>query len=157
MHSQSNRWAWTAIPSGAIGRFCCRLLIDEEYSIFTHGSDCDGRSLSTARESESGTPGVFSISETLKRHKRQTATGRDKCTLMISKPLLGIIADIHNTAVGILLMLIRFIENDLIAKKRSYFIHIFLVCLVCLLCLTRVYPFCLLCLLLSYSRQSETQ
>jgi ABC-type amino acid transport system permease subunit len=104
-----------------------------------------------------GTPGVFSISETLKRHKRQTATGRDKCTLMISKPLLGIIADIHNTAVGILLMLIRFIENDLIAKKRSYFIHIFLVCLVCLLCLTRVYPFCLLCLLLSYSRQSETQ
>jgi hypothetical protein len=40
---------------------------------------------------------------------------------MISKPLLGIIADIHDTAVGILLMLIKFIENDLIAKKRSYY------------------------------------
>jgi hypothetical protein len=48
-----------------------------------------------------GTPGIFSMSQTLKRHKRQTATGKDKCTLMIEKPLLGIIADIHNTAVGI--------------------------------------------------------
>jgi hypothetical protein len=76
---------------------------------------------------------------------------------MIKKPLLGIIANIHNTAVGILLMFIRLIEKNLIAKKRSYFILLFLVCLVCLLCLTRVYPFCLLCLLLSYSRQSETE
>jgi hypothetical protein len=76
---------------------------------------------------------------------------------MIKTPLLGIIADIHNTAVGILLMLITFKENDLIAKKRTYFILLFLVCPVCLLCLTRVYPFCLLCLLLLYSRQSETE
>jgi hypothetical protein len=37
--------------------------------------------------------------------------------LLIKKPLLGIIADIHNPAIGILLMLIRSIENDLIAKN----------------------------------------
>jgi hypothetical protein len=106
-----------------------------------------------------GTPGIFSILETFKRHKRQTATERDKCTLLIEKPLLGIIADIHNPAVGILLMLIRSIENDLIAKKWSYFVFLCLVCLVCPLCLTCVYPICLLCqlcLLLSYSRHSET-
>ena len=30
-----------------------------------------------------GTPGIFSILETFKRHKRQTATERDKCTLLI--------------------------------------------------------------------------
>jgi hypothetical protein len=37
---------------------------------------------SLARE-RPGTPGIFSILETFKRHKRQTATERDKCTLLI--------------------------------------------------------------------------
>jgi TM2 domain-containing membrane protein YozV len=30
-----------------------------------------------------GTPGIFSILETLKRHKRQTATQRDKSALVV--------------------------------------------------------------------------
>jgi hypothetical protein len=47
----------------------------------------------------SGTPGIFSIWETFKRHKRQTATGRDKCTLLIKKSLLGVIAHIHNDGI----------------------------------------------------------
>ncbi len=50
----------------------------------------------------------------------------------------------------------RFIENDPIAKKWSYFVFLCLVCLVCLLCLTRVYPICLLCLLYSTSSTLST-
>jgi hypothetical protein len=113
--------------------------------------------LREANQSRSGTPGIFSISETFKRHKRQTATGREKCTQLIKKPLLGVIADIHDPAVGILLMFkMRFIENDPIAKKWSYFVFLCLVCPVCLLCLTRVYPICLICLLYSTSSTLST-
>jgi hypothetical protein len=41
-----------------------------------------------------------------------------------------------DVAVGILLMLIAFLENDLIAKNGSYLAKI--ICISCLLCLTRV-------------------
>jgi hypothetical protein len=84
-----------------------------------------GQGLPDPIQLPSRTPRIFSISETFKRLKRQTATGRDKCTLLIKKTLLGIIDDIHNPAVGILLMSMRFIENDLIAKKWLYFVYFF--------------------------------
>jgi hypothetical protein len=67
-----------------------------------------------------GTAGIFLMSETFKRHKRQTAKQRYKCTLLIKKTLLGIIVDIYKVAIGIVLMLMTFKDNDLIAKKWSY-------------------------------------
>ncbi len=57
--------------------------------------------LREANQSRFGTPGILSISETFKRHKIQTATGREKCTQLIKKPLLGVIADNHDAAGGI--------------------------------------------------------
>jgi hypothetical protein len=77
----------------------------------------------------------------------------------LKKPLQCIIADIHNPAVGILLMLIRSIENDLIAKKWSY-LYFFVSFVLFVYFVSLVHPICLLCrlcLLLSYSRHGETQ
>jgi hypothetical protein len=91
-----------------------------------------------------GTPGIFSMLETLKRHKRQTATQREKVRYCIKTVTNRLDIWFNNVAVGILLMLIALLENDLIAKNGSYLAKI--ICLVlstlshsCLACLFCVY------------------
>jgi hypothetical protein len=65
----------------------------------------------------SGTPGIFLLSETFKINRRQTTTQRDMWRYT-KFTFLGLV-DNHNGAVGILLMVKTFVENDLIATKWS--------------------------------------